>query len=298
MISNRHLRYFLAVVDEGGVHAAAEKLFVSQPSVSQAIQTLQNELGVELFERVGRRLRLTAAGEALISPARQVIHWLRLSRAHVEAVAGLQTGELTIATMPSQAVDPIAETIYTFTDTHPMVRISIRAAGTPEEIFHDVRTGTVELGVAAVIRMPPAEGLKIHPLARQGFIVISTKEAGLPSRASVMYQDLEGHRLIAGQPGTGMRLVADEAVARNNLTRIVVETQHREAILPMVLNQTGIAIMAAPWRSLALKAGLVVHDMDTEAHLEVMLVRRDTGLSPAALAFLHAADPARSPLEE
>lgn len=298
MISNRHLRYFLAVVDEGGVHSAAEKLFVSQPSVSQAIHTLQSELGVELFERVGRRLRLTAAGEALIPPARQVIHWLRLSRAHVEAVAGLQTGDLTIATMPSQAVDPIAETIHTFTDTHPMIRISIRAAGTPEEVFHDVRTGTVELGVAAVIRMPPAEGLRIHPVARQGFIVLSTKAAGLPSRGSVMYQELEGHRLIAGQPGTGMRLVADEVVARNNLTRIVVETQHREAILPMVLNRTGIAIMAAPWRSLALKAGLVVHDMDTEAHLEVMLVRRDTALSPAALAFLHAADPSGSPLEE
>ena len=88
------MQYFLAVVDEGGVRAAADKLFVAQPSISQSIRSLERSVGSDLFTRTGRRLKLTAAGEALVSPARQVLHWLELSRANVEAVSGLRRGRI------------------------------------------------------------------------------------------------------------------------------------------------------------------------------------------------------------
>lgn len=290
----RHLQYFLAVVDEGGVHAAAEKLFVAQPSVSQSLRALQRDLGAELFTRTGRQLQLTAAGEALIAPARQVLHWMDLSRAHVEAVTGLRTGRLVIATMPSQAVDPIPAVIDRFVGKYPMVQISIRAAGTPQDVLSLLRTGGVELGVMAVMAtaMPETGDLVVHPVMQQGFIVVSSRDANLPPRGPLTYDQLEGQRLIIGQPGTGMRRVADQVVATNRSTIAVVETEHREAILPMVLAGTGVAIMAAPWRSLAREAGLVVHDLTTEEHLEIVIAHRDVDLSPAARAFLLLAAPA------
>ena len=288
----RHLQYFLAVVDEGGVHAAADHLYVAQPSVSQALRALQRDLGAELFTRTGRRLQLTAAGEALIAPARQVLHWMDLSRAHVEAVTGLKTGRLIIATMPSQAVDPMPAVIDRFVGKYPMVQVSIRAAGTPQEVVALLRTGQIELGVMAVTAPPESGGLVIHPVVRQGFIVVSSRDANLPARGPLTYDQLEGQRLIVGQPGTGMRRVADEVVAANRSTIAVVETEHREAILPMVLAGTGVAIMAAPWRSLAREAGLIVHDLTTSAHLEVLIAHRDVDLSPAARAFLLLTAPA------
>ena len=219
----RHLQYFLAIVDEGGVHAAAEKLFVAQPSVSQSLRALQRDLGAELFTRTGRRLQLTAAGEALIAPARQVLHWMDLSRAHVEAVTGLRTGRLVIATMPSQAVDPMPAVIDRFVAKYPMVQISIRSAGTPQTVMALVRSGGVELGVMAVTETPDAEDLIVHPLAQQGFIVISSREANLPARGPLTYDQLEGQRLIIGQPGTGMRRVADQVIAANRSTVAVVD---------------------------------------------------------------------------
>jgi DNA-binding transcriptional LysR family regulator len=282
----RQLQYFLAVVDEGGVHAAAEKLFVAQPSVSQSLRALQRTLGAELFTRTGRRLQLTAAGEALVAPARQVLHWMELSRAHVEAVNGLRTGRLVVATMPSQAVDPLPTLIDRFVRKYPMVQISIRSAGTPQTVMALVRSGGVELGVMAVTETPDAEDLIVHPLAQQGFIVISSREANLPARGPLTYDQLEGQRLIIGQPGTGMRRVADQVIAANRSTVAVVETEHREAILPMVLAGTGIAIIAEPWRALAREAGLVVHDLVTDERLEASVVHRDVDLSPAARAFL------------
>ena len=282
----RQLQYFLAVVDEGGVHAAADKLFVAQPSVSQSLRALQRTLGAELFTRTGRRLQLTAAGEALVAPARQVLHWMELSRAHVEAVNGLRTGRLVVATMPSQAVDPLPTVVDRFVRTYPMVQISIRSAGTPQTVMSLVRSGGVELGVMAVTETPDVGDLVVHPLARQGFIVISSREANLPARGPLTYTQLEGQRLIIGQPGTGMRRVADQVIAANRSTVAVVETEHREAVLPMVLAGTGIAVIAEPWRALAREAGLVVHDLVTDERLEASVVHRDVDLSPAARAFL------------
>ena len=287
----RQLQYFLAVVDEGGVHAAAEKLLVAQPSVSQSLRSLQRDIDADLFTRSGRRLQLTAAGEALIGPARQVLHWVDLSRAHVEAVTGLRTGRLVLATMPSQAVDPLPSVIDLFVRKYPMVQVSIRSAGTPQAVTALVRSGGVELGVMAVTDGPDTEGLVVHPLVRQGFIVLSSREANLPPRGPLTYEQLEGERLIVGQPGTGMRRVADQVIAANESTIPVVETEYREAILPMVLQGTAIAIIAEPWRAPARAMGLVVHDLVTDERLETSIVHGDTELSPAARAFLLLAVP-------
>jgi DNA-binding transcriptional LysR family regulator len=90
----RRLRLFLAVVDEGGFTRGAEAMFVSQPSVSQAMRELEDELATPLFHRVGRGVVLTAAGEALVGPARQVLRDVEIGEAAVAAVTGLVTGRL------------------------------------------------------------------------------------------------------------------------------------------------------------------------------------------------------------
>ena len=90
----RQLRAVLAIVDHGGVTAAADELNVAQPSLSQTLRSLERELGVELFHRVGRRLVLSAAGAALIPPARQVVRDLATVTASVSAVTGLMGGYL------------------------------------------------------------------------------------------------------------------------------------------------------------------------------------------------------------
>jgi DNA-binding transcriptional LysR family regulator len=285
-VDARQLQYFLAVVDEGGVHAAARKLFVSQPSVSQSLRLLERDLQATLFSRTGRRLVLTAAGESLVAPAREVLHWMELSRAHVDAVNGLRTGRLALATMPSQAVDPLPAVTTRFATRYPLVQILIRAAGTPADVMSMVRAGVVDLGMMAVTEPPDSEGLVVHPVAQQRFIVVSARHESLPAHGPLTYAHLEGQRLIVGQPGTGMRRVADQVIAANRATVAVVETEHREAVLPLVLAGAGTAIVSEAWRELARQAGLVVHDLVSDERLDVSLVHRPAELTPAARAFL------------
>ncbi len=283
----RQLRYFLAVVDHGGVHRAAQELFVAQPSVSQALRVLERDLGADLFHRTGRRLVLTPAGERLVEPARAVLRSVELARATVEAVHGLRSGRLVIASMPSQAVSPLAPMIAAYRAEYPLVEVVVRAAGTPPEVVAAVREGTAELGMLGIRRIgAELDGLTVHPLETQAFVVVAAADADLPAEDPAPPAALAGRRLIVGQPGTGMRRVADEILRRAPGSRIAVEIEHREAVLPLVLARVGVAVLSESWRDLARSAGAVVRDLASDEVLRVCLVHRPGRLSPAAREFL------------
>ncbi len=283
----RQLQYFLAIVDHGSVHRAAQELFVAQPSVSQALRALERDLGTELFHRTGRRLVLTPAGERLIDPAREVLRGVELARATVEAVHGLRTGRLVIASMPSQAVSPLAPMISRFRAEYPLVEVAVRAAATPPEVIAAVRAGSVELGVLGTPSLgPELAGLTVHQLETQAFVLVAATDADLPAGEPVSADALTGRRLIVGQPGTGMRRVADDILRRSRGSRIAVEIEHREAVLPLVLARVGVAVLSESWRELARSAGAVVRDLAGDEVLRVCLVHRDGRLSPAAAAFV------------
>ncbi len=281
----RQLQYFLAVVDHGSVHRAAKELFVAQPSISQALRALERDLGAELFHRTGRRLVLTPAGELLIDPARDVLRGLRLARDTVAAVDGLRRGRLLIAAMPSQAVSPLAGLIGRFAARYPEVEVVVRAAATPPEVLDAVRVGAVELGVLGAAEQPAPPGMVVTPLATQRFVLVAARAEDLPAvREPVAPSALAGCRLIVGQPGTVMRRAADEIV-RAAGCRVAVEVEHREAVLPLVLEGVGVAVLSESWRRLALDAGAVVRDLDSAEVLHVCLVHRAGRLSPAAREF-------------
>src|SRR5262249_61958055 len=103
----RRPRLFLAVVAQGGMTRAADTEHVSQPSVSQAIRELEAELGTPLFHRTGRTLVLTAAGEALVGPARQAMRDGETGRAAVEGGAGTGRGHRGRGTVADEASTPL-----------------------------------------------------------------------------------------------------------------------------------------------------------------------------------------------
>jgi hypothetical protein len=142
----RRLQHFVVVVDNGGFTAAAKATFVSQPALSLAVKDLEADLGTPLFDRIGRRVQLTAAGAALLGPARQVLRDLETGRAAVTAVSGLESGVLSLACLPTLAADPMATLIGRFRSHYPGVRVDLAAPEDSRELFELVETGTSELG--------------------------------------------------------------------------------------------------------------------------------------------------------
>ncbi|WP_327674253.1 MULTISPECIES: LysR family transcriptional regulator [unclassified Streptomyces] len=291
----RQLSHFLAVVDHGSVHRAAEHLFVAQPSVTQTIRRLETALGTSLFLRQGRGLVLSPSGAALVGPAREVVRSLDVARETVMAVDGLRGGQLRIASMPSQVVSPLTGLIAAYAEAYPQVQVAVVAAARPDDVRDALGRGVAEVGVLAAAGAHEAYAdLDRVPIETQSFVLVAREDADLPpGEHPLSVEELPALRLIAGQPGTGMRRVADAIVAATD-SRIAVEIEHREGLLPLVMAGVGVAVVADSWRPLADTVGLRVRRLAIEDTLDVGLVWRRHRLSPAAAAFIDVIEMSRS----
>ncbi|MFH8452888.1 LysR family transcriptional regulator [Streptomyces fungicidicus] len=291
----RQLEYFLAIVDSGGFNRAATALYVSQPSLSQAVRSLERDLGSDLFHRVGRRAVLTEAGRALIEPARAAVRSLETARASVASVHELRTGRLDIASMPSQAVEPLTTLIRDFSRRHPGVVVAVKAVFTTRDVVEAVRTGTVELGLLATAGPLPDKEVATVALGQQRFVLLVPPNSPFGRSRSLACEELSGQRLIVGQPGTGMRAYVDSLREQGVDFSVAAEIEHRVALLPLVLAGVGLAVVAESWRSLARQAGAHVVDIEPATALNVGLAGRHGPLSPAASAFLATATAGTGP---
>jgi DNA-binding transcriptional LysR family regulator len=287
-MDERRLQYFLAVVDEGAVTRAANRLRIAQPSLSQALRTLESELGAQLFDRVGRGIRLTAAGRQLVGPARQVLRAMDEARDAVARVSELRAGTLELASLPTLAVDPMAALIGRFRERYPGVRVQVREAETLQGVLAMVGEGASELG-ATHLPLWRSERLGAHPLGEQEllFILPPGSAGGQPLGA----EELAEIPLVVSPPGTSTRVLLDQALGEVGVTpRIAVETTAREAIVPLVLAGAGAALLPAPLAREAARRGAVVRGGRPAITRRIGLVYRDAPLSAAAQAFLESAD--------
>lgn len=340
-MDERRLQYFLAIVEEGGVTRAARRLHVAQPSLSQALGALERELGVALFDRAGRGLRLSAAGRALIGPARQALRSIEAARNAVGEVSQLLAGTLAIAALPTLAVDPLAELVGRFKSEHPGVLVRVSEAESAADTSALVREGGCELGLA---HLPlPHEGLVTVDLGVQELLFVLPPSMRLPgerrrgpeARApadgapgdlgapgnpgapgtpgdpgapgdhgapgdpgapgtpgdpgapqAISPAALAKVPLIVSPPGTSTRMLLDQAMeAAGVLVNVAVETDAREAIVPLVLAGAGGALLPAPLALQAQRRGALLRAARPRIARRIGLIRREGPLSPAARAF-------------
>lgn len=278
----RQLSYVVAVVDEGGMTRAAAAIGVAQPTLSQAIRSLEAELGVELFHRVGRTVQLSAAGAALVAPARAALRDAATARAAVAAVAGLEAGHLDLVSLPTLAVHPLAELIGRFRAAHPAVTVRLHEPDDPAAVQRQVREGAAELGCT---ELPVAEDLVTVPLAEQEYVALvpSDRRSTVGRSPSVTMTDLARLPFITTPVGTSARRQLDERLAAAGVVATVaVETDHREAIAPLVRAGAGVAIVPGDVAAAARGAGADVVPLRPRLVRRVGLVHRDGPLSPAA----------------
>lgn len=286
-MDEKRLAYFLAIVDEGGLTKAARAQHVAQPSLSQSLGALERELGAQLFDRAGRGLRLTAAGHALIGPARQALRSIAEVRSAVGEVSALLAGTLEIAALPTLAVDPLADLVGRFRVEHPGVAVSMREAESATGMSALVRDGGCELGLT---HLPlPRQGLTTVELGVQELLFVlpaSIDFGSAHSSKAISPAALAKIPLIVSPPGTSTRMLLDQAMeAAGVVPSVAVETDAREAIVPLVLAGAGGALLPAPLALEAERRGALVRAARPRIARRIGLVRREGPLSPAARAF-------------
>src|SRR6478736_1692281 len=166
----RHAAYVVAVVDHGTFTAAAASIPVSQPALSQAIASLERELGTELFHRIGRQVVLTPAGEAFVDPARRMLRDAEVARAAVSDVAGLTSGRLDVVALPTLVVEPLVVLVGRFRKQHPGVLVRITEPEDADGVATLVRSGACELGLGDSV--PADQTMAVDHLGRQSLLAV------------------------------------------------------------------------------------------------------------------------------
>jgi LysR family carnitine catabolism transcriptional activator len=291
-MDTRRLQHFVAVVDHGGFTAAARATFVSQPALSLAVKELESELGSRLFDRIGRRVHLTAAGIALLGPARQVLRDLETGRAAVAAVAGLESGALSLACLPTLAADPTSGLVGRFRSRYPGVRVDLAAPEDSRELFELVENGTSEVGLTDGLDVP--ETLVAQDIGSQVLVFILPPGTASIATVPVALADFEDTLFVASPEGTSTRRLLDERLGSVNLQpRLAVVTAQRDAILPLVLAGAGAALVPESMAHLAQLLGAIIVRPEPPAVRDLAMVHRASPLSPAAASFAELAIQAR-----
>jgi DNA-binding transcriptional LysR family regulator len=290
----RRLGLFLAVVDHGGFTAAAAAVHVAQPALSLAVRELERELGATLLVRSRRGVALTPAGEALVEPARQAQRDVETAIAAVTAVTGLLAGRIDVAAFPTLAADPLAAVAGRFRRAHPHVMVRVVATDDPMDLATVIRSGRSELGFTE--RGPANEGLVEHPLADQELVAVGPRNRN-DEHDELDLSTLEGVPLVLTPTGTSMRSLVDAALHDMGIVPLVaVETEQRDALVPLVLAGAGVAFVPRALVGLASARGAVVRPTRPTLSRRICVVHRAGPLSPAGARFLAHALDERSPV--
>ncbi len=283
-MERRHLEYFLAVAENLSFTTASQELHIAQPSLSQAVKALEQELGVKLFHRLGHGIRLTPAGEALVGPARQAMRDFAAAAAAVVNVADLTTGRLDIAAIPAMASDPLAVLVSRFHARFPGVYIRIAHPGL-RDVATLVRNGDCELAIT----MEPVDSgdLTVMAFPVDEVMVALPPSTTWPQGSALPARELERVGLIAVTANTALitRVLGEVGVT----PRFTVETAHRDMLLPLVVGGVGAALVPSGTAADARARGAVVCRIDPPVTRAVVLLHRPDGLTPAAVAFVEIA---------
>ena len=290
----QQLRYLVEVERRGlSVSAAAEALFTSQPGVSKQIGLLEEELGVTIFERTGKRLGgITAPGQILLAMARRILSEAQNMKRVGEDYAAESSGLLSIATTHTQARYTLPSVIQRFVQRHPGIRLHIQQ-GSPLQVAAWVLDGGADLGVATEALDRHAELLTL-PCFQWAHLVVTPSGHPLHARQPLTLAALAEYPLITYDATFTGRSHIDRAFERQSLRPNVMLTAiDSDVIKTYVGLGLGVGIIAEmafdPTRDEALAAIRASHLF--EGNTTRLAFRRDAWLRAYEYDFMELLAP-------
>jgi LysR family hydrogen peroxide-inducible transcriptional activator len=277
------LRYVLAVARAGSFTRAAEELFLAQPSLSVQVRKLERELGVPLFQRLGRRVELTTAGQAFLEHVEPALFHLEQAREQAAAVRGLDRGRVAIGVLPSVGAALLPAVLAQYRFAHPNIEVRLTEQNVSAEFERTVQTGKLDL---AVIRTPWARpGLTGRTLVREPLVAMLPPGHPMAGLDALDLARLAEEDFVGMHRGYGLRELMETVCLRAGFApRVTVETSQLSVLWGMVRSGVGVSILP---RLATTGYPQTVPLTDPAATRELGVVWREGGaLSPAAAAFL------------
>lgn len=283
MLSDRLMRYIDAVARAGSIRKAATHLNVASSAVNRQILALEEALGTQLFERLPRSLRLTAAGEVLVDHIRRTQKSFDRARIVIDQMKGLRRGEVGLAVMSGPSGSILPPVLDGFRRTHPHARISVQVLS-GADIVAAVRQGEADIGVAfdlpreRGIRLAVSHGCALGAVVRPGH--------PLAQRRSLQLDDCEPYPLVVADRSMAIRPYIDALAARDALSLdAAIETNSIEVMRRMTMTSDLVTFLTPIDILLERQDGQLVYvpfRVGTMPSQHLMLVTRDKAVDPLA----------------
>lgn len=237
----RQLRLLLALADTGSITAAARACHVTQPTVSMQLKELADSVGLPLYEQVGKRLFLTAAGEAVARTAKSMVDEWEALEQQVAAMKGVRQGRLRVS-VASTAKYFVPRMLGGFCQAHPSIDITLQVLNR-DGVVGRLRDNLDDL---YVLSKPPEEiAHRGEVLLSNPLVVVAAAAHRLAGAGSVPWQRLRTEPFILREPGSGTRLAVDAHFRTLGLApRIRLELGSNEAIKQAVAGGMGLGVVS------------------------------------------------------
>lgn len=283
----RDLKTFVAVAGHLSFHRAGDALHAAQSTVSARIAAIEDDLGVRLFERLGRRVTLTEAGERLLEYARKILDLEDEARAWVSGEAEAR-GSLTVRVPESLCAYRMGAVIGEFRARFPNVRLSFTAC-TLEGLDKDLRQGVTDLAflMADTVR---GRDLVVEPLGFERLVLVAAPGHRLAGAGHVGADDLRGETLVLSKADCAYRRMFEGLLSERGVaTAAGVEFSSAAALRGCVMDGVGVSILPELAVRRDVEAGrlAVLHWGEGELETAVLMIRhKDKWLSPPLAAFM------------
>nr|WP_032490140.1 LysR substrate-binding domain-containing protein [Burkholderia cepacia]AAK81677.1 LysR-type transcription factor [Burkholderia cepacia] len=285
----RQLRYFVAAAEEGNVGAAARRLHISQPPVTRQIQALEQHLGVLLFERGPRGVRLTPAGAAFLEDARRMLELGRTSVDRSRAASRGEIGQLDVGYLGTAIYQTVPALLHAFTQAVPGATLSLAQMSKVRQM-EALRAGTIHVGVGRFY--PQETGITVEHLHYERlYIAASSSVARELSREPTLLR-LKSESLVLF-PQEGRPSFADEVIALMRRAgvepRVTAIVEDVNAALGLVAAGAGVTLVPASVAMLRRPFVRMIEMTAASAQVPVSLTYLTDSRVPMLRAFLDAA---------
>jgi DNA-binding transcriptional LysR family regulator len=292
MMYSYRLQVFLAVATSGSFsRAAREVLHISQPAVSKHVQTLEEELGVPLFQRVGKRVILTEAGQIVQHYAEQVLALARDTQQTLRELHGLQRGTLRLGASSTPGIYLLPPVLATFVQRYPGITLELEIANS-QRVVDGVLARQWDLGMIGIPLMHPH--LHVQPYWRDTLVLIVASHHHLATRPAVTLADLSEETWIFREAGSASGQVVKGVLNGAHLVQAhTLVLQGSEGVKQAVMAGLGIAMVSRFAITLEVQQGVlrILPLTDVQAERDLCLIWRKDSRLPAAvhalLAVLH-----------
>ena len=281
------LKSFITVARLKSFRKASEELYFSQPAISAQIKELENYYNVDLFERTGKKFKLSEAGELLLPYAEDLVMKFEESRYYVQNAFKKSKGRIKVGTSVLPGVYFLPSILADFKKEYPDIIIDLQVDFS-SEIEKAVLDNVLHVGIVGTPDGAVFSGqLEKEVLLKDHLVACAGREHPFFSREAVSIEDIAGEELILPGKDTFTRKVIEDEIKKKGLKcSVCYEVTNNEMIKKMVENNLGISVLCSSMiKKEEMVKGLPILDLKSHRHID-LVYRKDRKISPPLQSFI------------